>query len=145
MKLKWKILLAIGLVITCLFSVFCYRVNELFKSMDKLGPCGYMGGPVYGKMVSINIDTIKFDQFFAFKNGKFAIKNTKDTLPFLITKFDTKNNVLWTVNLGVMKASNIQLNLNDKSLDFFNESFGEPAHIYFDNNYNFKYLCQLMY
>lgn len=148
MKIK-RVIISTGIVLFLLAVLyFGYLFYQATSFIGNMGPCSMYLGPCYGEKIKVKIDSLKIDQYVNFPNGRFAFAHTQDTLPPIFIKLDKTNKLVWAFKLvnetdscwvPLRKMSGMYL--QGRVINFFNNSYGEPALIYLDNNYNFRFIC----
>lgn len=143
----------IGLIFLSFTLIFL--AFSLINSTDETS-CGMDTGPIYGKRINIQLNSLKIDKYLTIPDGQLAISNTnnykisKDTIPPILVKLDKKKNFIWAIKLDskdsgipLYEMENIIL-IDDKSgkrITFFNLSYSEPGTIYLTEKFEFDYLC----
>lgn len=150
---RWLVTLTISSVVVGI-SYLAYTAWQFSRFLDANGPCMMSAGPFRGTPIIVSPDTIDADYTFATEAGDIVITHSNDSasepeldapLMFLVGH---DRRVRWAYTFDSVRAD-IGLIIDEADLDpekhtihFFNAEFMEPATFYFDDDWNFEYLCQ---
>ncbi len=149
-KISIVLVLIAGLITAV--AIYFYYDNKKFKIE---ADCGMENGPIYGRIISLDIKNIDVEQAFEVEGRKIFISNTtkteviEDTLAPILFKIDSNYQVLWAVELKSDNEIDFfameDIKLLGHEIHFFNSTHLEPGIIYLDENYDFKYMCLSMF
>ncbi len=149
----WRRIIQIVVFVLLLFAAYIgFQLCMVHFWFPDLGPCGLSSSPYYGYTVVDDSLCTKPTHSFEIDGGTLhLISCTDDTVSIcrpLIWRNDESGRVEWIISLDSVRLA-IGLTINEPRLnkerhtiDFFNGEYLEPASLYFDDEWNFSYLCQ---
>lgn len=149
-----KISIVLVFIFCCMVAVAIY-FNYDNKKFSAYAECDMQDGPIMGRKIPQPLLDQEVNANFTIPGGRILISNTgsedleQDKTPPILYKVDSNYRVIWAIELSsnneIPLYSIEDCRMFNHELHFFNSTHFEPGVIYFDENYDFKYMCLSMF